>query len=94
MNTLEEDIFLKGTQETIINELKNRFNGKSTIQGHQITVFVFIHTSCGVDLDVEFVGQTNEMIQEYFGGTSIILKIGQIPFEIKEDYTFKMIVHY
>lgn len=69
-------------------------NGKSTIQGHQITVYVFIHTSFGVNLDVVFVAQTNEMIQAYFGGTSIILKIGEIPFEIDQEYIFKMIVHY
>lgn len=94
MNTLEQAIILRGTQETIINELKNRFNGKSTIQGHQLTVYVFIHTSVGLDLDVKFVALTNEMIQEYFGGTSIILKIGEIPFDIEADYYFKMIVHY
>lgn len=80
MRTLERDIFIKGNQESIINELKSELNGKSIIQGDQIKVYVFIHISLGVDLDVEFVAKTNEIIQKYFGGTSIILKIGETPF--------------
>ncbi|WP_322969748.1 hypothetical protein [Faecalibacter sp. LW9] len=94
MNQIEQDIIIQGSREYIISDLKSKLTGKSKIKGNHLTIYVFIHTSSGVDLDVEFVGQTNEMIQEYFGGTSIILKIGELPFNIKEDYSFKMIIHY
>ena len=68
--------------------------GNSIIQGDQIKVYVFVHTSFGIDLDTEFVDKTNEIIQTYFDGTSIILKIGEIPFELEDNYSFKMIIHY
>ena len=94
MNHIEQDIIIQGSREYIISELKSKLIGKSKIKGNHLTVYVFIHTSFGVDLDIEFVGQTNDIIQEYFGGTSIILKIGELPIKIKEDYSFKMILHY
>lgn len=94
MNQIEKDINIQGSREYIISELKSKLTGKSKIQGNNLKVYVFIHTSFGVDLDVEFVAKTNEIIQDYFGGTSIILKIGELPFNINEDYSCKMIIHY
>lgn len=93
MNQIEKDIIIQGSQENIKSELREKLSGKSSIDGKKITIHLFIHIGLGEDLNLDFIGQINDIIQDYFGGTSIYMKIGEIPFEIEQEYIFKMIVH-